>query len=195
MKHVLFCTLLGLLLFSLVGCGDDSPTAPTGGTEDTDIIDRFEGNFAADRWLKGAILEGTTSITPESGAADSLVFAYHVSLGGGGVTERSTSYELVASQNGTVTVDWRYQGHHAWYDAYVRGRCYVDGPQGETVIPLVDNDTVGGFDYSGELTFDVYEGEVFGFEVAGGNFDSNSFIRGDLTLHGFRFDPAEAVED
>jgi hypothetical protein len=195
MKHLLLTTLLSLLLFSLLGCGDDSPTAPTGGTENTGIIDRFEEDFAADHWSKGRIPEGTTSITPEFGAADSLVFGYYVSLDGGGVTARSSTYELVAPQNGTVTVDWRYQGHHAWYQAFVRGRCYVGGPEGETALPLLDTDTVGAFDFSGTLTFDVSEGMAFGFELTGGNFDSNSFIRGNLTLHNFRFEPAESVED
>lgn len=195
MKHLLLTTLLGLLFLSLVGCGDDSPTAPTGGNENTDIIDRFEADFAADHWSKGRIPEGTTTITPETGAADSLVFGYHVSLGGGGVTGRSTTYELVAPQDGTVTVDWRYQGHHAWYDAYVRGRCYVEGPAGETVLPLVDEDIVGAFDFSGTLTFDVSAGGTFGFELTGGNFDSNSFLRGNLTLHDFRFVAAGVVED
>ena len=191
MKYLLNVILLGILAFAVVGCSDDdNPTAP-GGSQDDGTIVRFEGDFAADHWASSGIEDGTTAIEPESGAADSLVFTYAVSLGGGGVTGRTTDFTMTAPANGVVTLEWRYHGFHAWYQAYVGGELWADTPSGTAEMPLVDESVYGPFTFTGTAVITVFEGMDYGFELGGGNYDSDSRLLGDLTITDFRFVPAD----
>jgi hypothetical protein len=153
-------TALTLVAGSLLtGCGDDGPSSPT-----VDPSMDFRGAYAPPNWMRTGIADGTTEITPNTGTAAKMTFAYDVFLGNpaGGVSYRDTEFALVAPESGTLSFDWTYSGFHSWYST-------------EAVFIV----------FSGDDELDVEEGEEFGFIVGGKNFDSNSRLRGTLEISNF----------
>jgi subtilisin family serine protease len=85
---------------------------------------------------------------------------------------------------------YRYKGYHAWFQVRVGIESFVirngvevakqtlqsAGPVNCCAAPS------GGFDYSGTATFDLQPGDVYGFRMSGGNFDSDNRLIGTLTL-------------
>ncbi len=97
----------------------------------------------------------------------------------------------VAQDTGTIVLDWRYTGFHAWFDVDVYLEAFhISGESGDTAVSLVDahaannssGEPTGGFDYDGTFSFDVVAGDTFGFELGGRNFDSNNVLQGALQV-------------
>lgn len=149
----------------------------------------FSGPYEMQNWSSSGIYEGTTSITPPSGPTASAEFGYDVFLGypAGGVTGRSASFFTTAAHTGPISFDWEYYFFHAWFAVEADLYFFSNGPSG-TTVHLLDFDSWG---YTGEQTFTgsstiwVESGYDFGFIVGGSNGDSNSFLKGTLTITNF----------
>lgn len=178
------CRLLVLLLASTAvlaafGCSDDdkcvapSPSPPL-----------FSGAYAMENWTDSGILEGTTSIDPDTGSTETAVFSYDVQLSGNGVSYRTATFEVPVLESGVVVFDWEYTGFHAWCcQATAFMRIFAE----EDEIIAIDNQAVpGGFTFSGTAGINVSDTGTFGFEIGGQNFDSNSTLQGTLTITNFR---------
>src|SRR4051794_15879693 len=103
----------------------------------------------------------------------------------------SWSYSTVGGSTRAVPVKWDYSGFHAWYQVKVSLVRFIQRGGVDIVAEsLVNQGPVnccaapsGGFAYAGTTTFDVQKGDVYGFRMAGGNFDSNDTLQGALKLH------------
>jgi len=156
----------------------------------------FAGPYEMQNWNSSGIPPGgippdipygTTSITPSSGSTASAVFGYNVSLlYGGGVKYRTATFSTTAAHTGTISFDWVYSFHHAWYNVYADFYVFADSPSGTTTIHLVDFQGYGGqLTYTGSSTIGVKSGYKFGFIVGGSNYDYFSFLQGNLTISNF----------
>jgi len=149
----------------------------------------FSGPYEMQNWSSSGIYEGTTSITPSSGASDSAEFSYDVNLGypAGGVSYREATFSTTAANTGTISFDWQYDFFHAWFAVEADLYVFSNGPSG-TTVHLLDFDNwgyTGAQTFSGSSTISVESGYSFGFIVGGSNFDSNSVLQGTLTITNF----------
>jgi hypothetical protein len=96
------------------------------------------------------------------------------------------SFSTIAATTQSVTVEYRYTGFHAWYNAYVSLESFVQ--TGTTVVttPMVPNHyfTGAGFTYTGTVTFDVTANDTYGFKFTGSNYDLNGRLIGMLAVCG-----------
>ena len=145
----------------------------------------FSDAYALDMWDNGSISGGSTWITPENGEAGTAVFSYDVDLGnpGSGVSYRRATFKATAFGDGTFSFDYDFSGFHSFYDAYADFKIFADGPNGTETITLVNYvKTYSNFSFTGSASIEVYHGYEFGFIVGGENFDTNSRLKGDLTI-------------
>ncbi len=116
-------------------------------------------------------------------------FSYAVDLGnsGDGVTERSAIFDAgVSPVDGNLRFDWELVGYHAFFGADVRLEVvYVDGGEQVFTDTLVDAAVSGPFASGGSYSQLIYDGETARIRVTGRNGDSDSELRGDLTLRTF----------
>jgi hypothetical protein len=169
--------LLGFLIITFSAC-TDSASGP-------DITEGFEGGWALNNWSQSGILGGTTSM---SGSAEQLSMIYNVDLGnpGGGVSQRTAIFSIVVPESGIVEFDWLWTGFHAFFRA--NGELSVKS-ESET-IELQNEGAASSFEFMGSTSIEVTEGETLEIEVGGSNFDSNSRLRGEVTLTNFTVTPA-----
>ena len=138
----------------------------------------IEGSSAAG----GAVVSDGTDGTPQ--------YSYNLNLGGGGVPQRTFTFQSTSTSSGTISVPWAYTGFHAYFAVTVQLTPFVTHNGTTTVAPrLVDDGPVNcctapsaGFTYTGTHDFVVANGDSYGFTFGGSNFDSNSTLRGTLTL-------------
>ena len=100
------------------------------------------------------------------------------------------TYTAVAASSRVTGIKWQYTGYHAWFQVSVKLERFVQ--RGGTEVfseTLVDQGPVnccaapsGGFSYSGTSKFDLREGDLYGFRMSGSNQDSDSTLRGSLSL-------------
>jgi hypothetical protein len=116
-------------------------------------------------------------------------FSYAVDLGdpGSGVPERSATFDAgVSPANGNLRFDWELAGYHAFFNADARLEVvYVEGGEEIFTDTLVDGSVSGPFARSGSYSQLIFAGETVRIRVTGGNGDSDSELRGDLTLRNF----------
>ncbi len=148
----------------------------------TPILPGFSGPDAMQNWSSSGIAGGSTSITPPSGPTEIAMFAYDVSLPGGGVTFRTATFSATAPAAGLVSFDYVYSGYHAFFQASKVLQVYADGPGGTQIITLSDGDAPGGFVVSGSASIAVNAGFAFGIIAGGSNFDSDSRLNGTITV-------------
>lgn len=124
---------------------------------------------------------GTVTVLQDgSGGVSEMTY----SLSGSEVFSTQTwTFLTTAASSGPVTYDWAYDGFHAFFQ--VRVFLIADNGVDQT---LVNDGPVncctppsGGFNYSGQYTFNVLAGESYGFRFGGSNFDSNSVLQGHFT--------------
>jgi len=128
---------------------------------------------------------GATSLSPPTGEASEADFSYNVDLGNpaGGVSQRTATLSIVAPESGSVSFDWVYTGFHAFSNVNARLTVFAERAAGTTTIVEIDQDAGGNsFSFSGSSTIQVEAGMKFGIIVGGSNFDSNSKLRGTLTI-------------
>ncbi|MDT0583731.1 MULTISPECIES: hypothetical protein [Alteromonadaceae] len=133
-----------------------------------------------------SLITGWTVSGPDSPTATQTQFnswnlAYNSTRLAGDPVTFIASATVVDS--GDYTFDWNFKGFHAFFNVTAFLRTSLSdvlvnaGPSNCCSTPS------NGFDYSGVYTFDnVNAGDVISFTFGGDNFDSNSAIRGSLTL-------------
>ncbi len=174
---------LTLILIMVVGVLMGTAISCSGSGTGPDDSEGFTGNWSMAKWSKSEIQGGTTSI---NGTAAELILSYNVDLGssGTGVSRRTAIFQVKVPSSGIVMFDWKYTGFHAFFRSF--GELTVRSGSASSV--LVDDQATGGqsFTFSGSTSIDVTKGQTLEFEVGGRNFDSNSRLRGDVTITSFR---------
>lgn len=151
----------------------------------------FTGDYVLENWTKELISDGTTTIAPNSGAADEATFGYDMTLNSGGFSrERTVDFLNTAAETGSVTFDYEFTGNSKFF----RARALFDSVSGSGATPVLDESTSGNFSLSGSASFIAQQGENLGFRIGGGNSDSNRDINGELRItnivfHDEIFDP------
>ncbi len=104
-------------------------------------------------------------------------------------SSKTWRFNTTATAAKTVILPFTYQGYHAWFQVQVFVRAFVTGPSGTTYYPLLAQGPVncctapsGGFILTGNTTLIVAAGDVYGFEIGGSNFDSDSRLQGTFTV-------------
>jgi len=159
--------------FQVYGSNFDS-TSVLEGTLDV------QGSGLADLgWVAGG--PGTRSVTPTAGE-DCLRLNYRQT--GSSVWSGLTwNAEATAQRTETATLDWRYSAFHAWYQAHATVYAYADGPNGRQWVQLFNGGISGGVSgLEGTVTLNLTQGQRFGFQVYGRNFDSTSILEGELEV-------------
>ena len=151
----------------------------------------FDGPYQPQLWMVTPMPEGVTSVNPACGPTDTLSLAYQVYLGdpGPGVTPRSAAMSVVAGQTGVASMDWGYEGFHAFYAADASLIAFADTSSGRVTVPLFGQGVFGSFSAYGCLRLNVESGYPFGIIAAGSNYDSNSALIGTVTLANFSVSP------
>jgi hypothetical protein len=120
--------------------------------------------------------------TVSDGTASAAQMTYDVE----GSFTGSWTFTATATSAGTVSVPYSWLGLHAWFEVTTRLDTIVNGNVTHTLVNdgPVDCCTSpsNGFDYGGVATFDVQEGDTYGFRLSGSNEDLNDFLRGTFTL-------------
>jgi hypothetical protein len=178
---------LGVLFLSslaLTACGDDSPTAPG---DSAPSNTGFTGPYSLSNWENTGITDGTTNVGPGDNPKQHASFGYDVNLGdrtGLGISDRYVTFHTEAAASGTVTIEWEYTGYHAFYQtrAHLEFHAARSG-EDDVKVSEVSGPAGGGFSFSGSTSFEVEEGEDFGFTLGGGHFDRDGRLRGTLTIN------------
>ena len=177
--RLLFLSLTSIAVLATFACSDDdNPVAPPAPLP---AVDLFSGAYVMENWTSSGIDEGTTSLDPASGSTATAAFSYDVPDGScfSGRTFRTATFEVPVPESGIVSFDWVYTGYHAWYQANAFFRVFADGEE----IVAVDRQAVSGnFTFSGSESIKVSKGGTFGFEIGGGNYDTDCTLRGTLTI-------------
>jgi HYR domain-containing protein len=126
---------------------------------------------------------GTAKVVAD-GATASPRFDYLTASSG------NWTFSAVAGSARTVPVKWDYTGFHSWFQVRVSLERFVSrGGVDVLKESLVNAGPVnccsapsGGFTYGGTSTFNLQKGDVYGFRMAGSNFDSDPTVRGSLAL-------------
>ncbi len=133
---------------------------------------------------QGWVAAGDGTVTTVSKGIDS---AAQMTYDAEGTFTGGWTFTATASEDGTVTVPWSWQGLHAWFEVTTHLEAF-DTQSGFSKV-LVNDGPVdcctapsGGFVYGGVQSFQVNAGDTFGFRFSGSNHDSNDFLRGTFTL-------------
>jgi hypothetical protein len=152
----------------------------------------FVGGYELQNWRSSGILEGTTEILPASGPSPTADFSYDVNRGapgGPGVPFRTADFFNIAPATGLVSFDWDYIGMHAWFQADLIFELYAETSTGRKVrevIPFGTPTGGGNFFMLGTVVdWPIEQGFEWGVTIGGSNFDSNSIVRGTLTISNF----------
>ncbi len=102
---------------------------------------------------------------------------------------KTWTLSTMAVSNFTDSVPYIYTGYHAFFQVRVRLDAFVTHLGVTTTTSLVNDGPVncctppsGGFSYTGSHSFDVVDGDTYGFTMGGFNFDSDTSFFGKLTL-------------
>jgi HYR domain len=129
---------------------------------------------------------GPGSSTLSDGADTAPQFSYQVSGTNGG-----WSFQTTASDRGTLTLPYTWQGFHSFFQvrAALTAVVYSNTGQLRQRVGLVNagpanccSSPSGGFFYSGTVSLDVQAGDRYGFELSGSNSDSARFLGGTFTV-------------
>ncbi len=92
-------------------------------------------------------------------------------------------FSTTASSNEVIYYSWDYTGLHAWYDVTATVTAFVEHNEERTLSQLFNREDQGGhFQGAGVSSFNVTNGDKYGFIIYGKNFDYNSFLRGTLKI-------------
>lgn len=96
---------------------------------------------------------------------------------------QSWEFSTEATGDEVIYYSWDYSGLHAWYDAYASVTAFVEHEGARSPTILLDETKVHGeFRFAGVSSFNVANGDKYGFIIYGKNFDSNSFLQGTLKI-------------
>jgi hypothetical protein len=111
---------------------------------------------------------GTTNIACDGTVARPR-FEYHVN-GDGGVW----IFSAAAKSARRITLGWCYTGFHAWFNVRVQLERFIRRGDDEILCETLTQSggpaPSSGFTYTGETTFDVWPGDIYGFRMSGSDF-------------------------
>lgn len=142
------------------------------------VQSRHADSFASQDWTASG--PGTSSVTYPENDPNSVVFNYDGTPSMGGQWRYTNSAK--ANKSETIDFNYDYSGNHSWYDANAYAEAFVDGPNGQTIVPLWSGGTYGQFDHTGSSSIQVNQGYSYGFIVGGSNFDSSEILQGQLEV-------------
>lgn len=149
------------------------------------VAERIYSPIVLDSWQTNG--DGTRTVTIDKEAGS-------VALYGGMDQVGTQNYEFfaIASDTGTLELDWNYEWNHQWFNANAKAQIFVEGPNGTTEF-VVDQSSSGWTERSGAVILNVTEGSRYGVRLTASNSDSNRFKRGTFTFtHDFvDFEPVE----
>lgn len=106
-----------------------------------------------------------------------------------GFSTRAWDFSSQANEDGTIKLSYKYTGFHAFFRVTVFAEAFVTSSSGTITTPLINEGPVNccsspsaGFEYSGEVTLTVEQGDTFGFRFGGSNGDSNNQLGGTFTV-------------
>lgn len=174
----------GLLL---VGCGD-SQKQVTGPAADAEMAPVLVAAPAAKTSATGwsAAGPGVVNLVSDGAAGDPEM---NYALNGSSVFSTQTwAFSAVATSSGPITVNYRYEGFHAFFQVRAFLQAFV-GPGAVTLVSTGPANCCStpsaGFLYTGSHTFNVTAGQTYGFRFGGSNFDSDSRLLGTFSLPGY----------
>lgn len=157
----------------------------------------FDAGVATTPWTGGGTPAGSSTVV-QDGTAGAAIFSYdNGTPASSGGASGSWEFRTTAQTGGTVNLDYNYRGFHAFFAVRVSLEAFIarTTSSGDVVftttelIPLIDDGPANcctppsnGFNYTGSISLDVQAGDQFGFRMAGSNFDSNTTLRGTLTV-------------
>ncbi len=131
---------------------------------------------------------GTTSV-PSDGTNGTAQFSYSYNNPCNCGASGTWTFHTEANSSGQVVLPWTYTGLHAWFQVTVGLDVFVTHGTTTTTTNLITAGPTSccttpsnGFSYSGTQTLTVVAGDTYGFVMRGSNFDSNSFLKGTLTV-------------
>jgi len=154
----------------------------------TTALADFDGPYEMQHWTTSGIEGGTTSITPDSGPADSAVLSYDVQLDSApsGVSLRTADFSAVAAADGYATLTIEWSGFHSWFQATGIVTAFAEGPSGREEITIYDRDVWGFFDNTAQaVSIEIHSGYPFGIVAGGSNFDGAGIVRGSVEVTDF----------
>ncbi|PCI10241.1 hypothetical protein COB72_04210 [bacterium] len=124
------------------------------------------------------ITDGTVDITA------AVELTYDVKLGNpsNGVSFRTSEYSSTATETGTLRVRWNYFAQHKFFIPVYDLIAFADGPGGRVETPVGNWINTSNVDEEGIVELQITDGFDYGFVMGGSNSDSNSSIRGSLTV-------------
>lgn len=132
--------------------------------------------FADPIW--GATGDGVT-VTDADQNDGTAAFEYSVNRGD--FAERTWIFETIALETETVTLDYLWTGFHAFFQVTTDLQAF----NGTGVTTLVNEGPINccvspsnGFNYNGNVTFNLVEGEAYGFILKGDNRDRDNRLIG-----------------
>lgn len=138
----------------------------------------FSDVFDPSNWSTTGIDEGTTEILP----AVELTYDVDLTFIGGGVSLRTAEYSSTATGTGLMRVRWIYFAQHSFFQPVYDLIAFADGPGGRVEIPMGHWMDTSSVDEEGFVELQVTAGFDYGFIMGGSNFDTNSTLKGSLTL-------------
>ncbi len=133
----------------------------------------------------GWTASGTGAVTVSDGTGSAATMSYNAD-NSGSATWTFTTTATPASAEGPIKVPYSWEGLHAWYAVTASLETIVDGDAVDTLVDAGPENCCttpsNGFLYGGVATFDVDEGQSYGFRLRGSNGDINNFLRGTFTL-------------
>ena len=84
-----------------------------------------------------------------------------------------------------VSFDYNFHGYHAHYAADAYLAVFYETYWGTQTIVLVNEDCNGVFEFTGSVEIPVFEGGRFGVIAGGSNYDSISWLQGQVDISNF----------
>jgi hypothetical protein len=193
--------ILGVATLIAFGGLLSAPAPPTAAVQEPAPADLVApAAVPADTAWEGAhgSIDPTAADVPTTGdflaaggsVAGDAQFTYIAPGGGSDGESGQWSFFTTAAEDASFSLPWQWTGLHAWFNVTARLDAVI--VRGETLVSstnLVDagpeiccTTPSNGFDYSGDASFTVQTGDVYGFVLAGSNGDFNDFLRGELTV-------------
>jgi hypothetical protein len=110
---------------------------------------------------------------------------------GNGAGDVEWTFQTVADRTGNYSFNFNVDGYSAYFIAGANASAFSAGNS----QALYNTSTFGGYNQSGTFSLDLIEGQSYGIQVGGRNFDSDSRVQGTFTLTGDAIATAGAVPE
>lgn len=177
------------------GSNEDSNSILEGAIDVANLSPSFASPCHTLNEWTGSIPNGAVGIQNSPAGLD---FGYNVFLFNGPVSYRTATFAVPAAEDGTITVDWSYNGFHAFSGAAAHMQLFAETPTGTVTTNLVGpaQGVFSNFFFGGQdASITVHKGMNWGVVTGGGNNDQTGEVRGVAHLYNYRFEEAVCVGD